>query len=27
MRVYRLQGKRLELVRDWLAHFFKNIQA
>src|SRR5215475_7096013 len=24
MRVYRLQRKRLELVRDWLAHFSKN---
>ena len=21
MRIYRLQRKRLELVRDWLAHF------
>jgi DNA-binding transcriptional ArsR family regulator len=27
MRVYRLQRKRLELVRDWLAHFSKNIKA
>lgn len=24
MRVYRIQRKRLELVRDWLAHFSKN---
>jgi len=23
MRVYRIQRKRLELVRDWLAHFSK----
>src|SRR5499433_4118089 len=23
-RIYRLQRKRLELVRDWLAHFSKN---
>jgi DNA-binding transcriptional ArsR family regulator len=23
MRIYRLQRKRLELVRDWLAHFSK----
>ena len=22
-RIYRIQRKRLELVRDWLAHFFK----
>ena len=22
-RIYRIQHKRLELVRDWLAHFFK----
>jgi DNA-binding transcriptional ArsR family regulator len=21
--IYRIQHKRLELVRDWLAHFFK----
>jgi DNA-binding transcriptional ArsR family regulator len=27
MRVYRLQRKRLELARDWLAHFSKNINA
>jgi|SRR5215469_7932616 len=27
MRVYRLQRKRLELVRDWLAHFSKDIKA
>lgn len=24
MRVYRIQRRRLELVRDWLAHFSKN---
>jgi hypothetical protein len=24
MRLYRIQQKRLELVRDWLAHFSKN---
>jgi|SRR5215471_10565924 len=24
MRIYRIQGKRLELVRDWLAHFSRN---
>jgi DNA-binding transcriptional ArsR family regulator len=24
MRIYRIQPKRLELVRDWLAHFSKN---
>ena len=24
MRIYRIQRKRLELVRDWLAHFSKN---
>lgn len=23
MRVYRLERKRLELVQDWLAHFFR----
>jgi DNA-binding transcriptional ArsR family regulator len=23
-RIYRIQRKRLELVRDWLAHFSKN---
>jgi DNA-binding transcriptional ArsR family regulator len=23
-RIYRIQQKRLELVRDWLAHFSKN---
>ena len=23
MRIYRIQNKRLELVRDWLAHFSK----
>ena len=23
-RIYRIQPKRLELVRDWLAHFSKN---
>ena len=23
MRIYRIQRKRLELVRDWLAHFTK----
>ena len=23
MRIYRIQRKRLELVRDWLAHFSK----
>jgi DNA-binding transcriptional ArsR family regulator len=22
-RIYKIQHKRLELVRDWLAHFFK----
>jgi DNA-binding transcriptional ArsR family regulator len=27
MRVYRLQKKRLELARDWLAHFSKDIKA
>jgi DNA-binding transcriptional ArsR family regulator len=24
MRIYRLQRKRLELARDWLAHFSKD---
>ncbi len=24
MRIYRIQQKRLELVRDWLAHFSRN---
>lgn len=24
MRIYRIQRKRLELVRDWLAHFSRN---
>src|SRR5215475_7082787 len=24
MRIYRIQRKRLELVRDWLAHFSKD---
>ena len=24
MRIYRIQRKRIELVRDWLAHFSKN---
>jgi DNA-binding transcriptional ArsR family regulator len=24
IRIYRIQRKRLELVRDWLAHFSKN---
>src|SRR6516165_915647 len=24
MRIYRIQQKRLELVRGWLAHFSKN---
>jgi len=24
MRIYRIQRKRLELVRDWLSHFSKN---
>ncbi|HLY17710.1 MAG TPA: metalloregulator ArsR/SmtB family transcription factor [Bryobacteraceae bacterium] len=24
MRIYRIQRKRLELVRDWLAHFSEN---
>jgi len=24
MRIYRIQRKRLELVRDWLAHFARN---
>ena len=24
MRLYRIQRKRLELVRDWLAHFSKD---
>ena len=24
MRIYRLQRKRLDLVRDWLAHFSRN---
>jgi DNA-binding transcriptional ArsR family regulator len=24
MRIYRIERKRLELVRDWLAHFSKN---
>ncbi|HKE25076.1 MAG TPA: helix-turn-helix domain-containing protein [Bryobacteraceae bacterium] len=24
MRVYRIQRKRLELVRDWLSHFAEN---
>ncbi len=23
-RIYRIQRKRLELVRDWLAHFLRN---
>jgi len=23
MRMYRIERKRLQLVRDWLAHFFK----
>ncbi len=23
MRIYRIQHKRLQLVRDWLAHFFR----
>ncbi len=23
MRIYRIQNRRLELVRDWLAHFSK----
>ena len=23
-RIYRIQHKRLELVRDWLAHFSRN---
>jgi len=23
MRIYKMQRKRLELVRDWLAHFSK----
>lgn len=26
MRVYRLQRKRLELARDWLAHFSKDVR-
>ncbi len=26
MRVYRLQRKRLELARDWLAHFSKDVK-
>ena len=24
MRIYRIQRKRLELVRDWLSHFSRN---
>jgi DNA-binding transcriptional ArsR family regulator len=24
IRIYRIQRKRLELVRDWLAHFSRN---
>jgi len=24
MRIYRIQQKRLELIRDWLAHFSRN---
>jgi len=24
MRIYRIERKRLELVRDWLAHFSRN---
>ena len=24
MRIYRIERKRLELARDWLAHFSKN---
>jgi hypothetical protein len=24
MRIYRIQRKRLELVRDWLGHFSRN---
>jgi DNA-binding transcriptional ArsR family regulator len=24
MRIYRIQRKRLELVKDWLSHFSKN---
>src|SRR5215813_14638408 len=24
MRIYRIQRKRLELIRDWLAHFSKD---
>ncbi|HKM84667.1 MAG TPA: metalloregulator ArsR/SmtB family transcription factor [Terriglobales bacterium] len=24
MRIYRIQRKRLELVKDWLAHFSRN---
>lgn len=24
MRIYKIQRKRLELVRDWLAHFSRN---
>src|SRR5215510_3053519 len=24
MRIYRIQQKRLQLVRDWLAHFSRN---
>ena len=24
MRIYRIQRKRLELVKDWLTHFSKN---
>ena len=23
MRIYRIEQKRLKLVRDWLGHFFK----
>ena len=26
-RIYRIQHKRLELVRDWLAHFSKNTKS
>jgi DNA-binding transcriptional ArsR family regulator len=27
MRIYRIQTKRLELVRDWLAHFAPSAQS
>lgn len=27
MRIYRLERKRLELARDWLAHFSKDVKA